>query len=274
MSNTTRIFIVVFLSIVFMFVDHRGQKLEGVRSIVGTFVTPLLLLAEVPHAFFDWSSSVLVSRAQLRQQNVYLSAQLKTLKAQLQKLIALETENSRLRNLLGTQNESLEKRLLAEIIHIDQDPFNLEFTINKGNNHGIYIGQTVIDAQGIVGQIISVSEFTSRVIMISDVTHAIPTQVLRNNIRAIARGSGQMNQLIIQNITDTTDIKKGDQLISSGLGQKFPKGYPVATVTQVIHEPGKNYAIITAQPTAQLERLSSVLLVWKMAQPALSPPSK
>lgn len=255
---------VVIISVILMFVDHHEKHLQGVRSTIGTFVTPLVYLADLPQEFFSWGGESMMSRSQLRQENQALKAESQILKSQLQKFISIQVDNARLRNLLGTQNESLEKRLLAEIIQIDSDPFNLEFVIDKGGNHSVYIGQTVIDAQGIVGQIIGVSAFTSRVIMISDSSHAIPIRVARNNARAIVAGSGQINQLFLTNVTDTTDIQVGDTLVTSGLGQKFPKGYPVATVTQVIHDPGKAYAIITAKPTAKLAQLSSVLLVWTL----------
>ena len=165
--------------------------------------------------------------------------------------------------MLGTENQALEKRLLAEIIQIDDDPFRLDFVINKGTTSGVFEGQTVIDANGMVGQVETVFLLTSRVLMISDARHAIPVRVARNNVRSVLAGSGHINQLFLRNVTDTTDIKVGDVLISSGLGQKFPVGYPVATVTEVVHDPGKAYALIAAKPMAKLEQLSSVLLVWK-----------
>jgi len=245
-----------------MFVDHREKHLQGLRTTLGTIVTPILYLADIPQEFFAWSGESLVSRSQLRQENQRLNDESNILKAQLQKYIALQTENSRLRNLLGTENKTLERRLLAEIIQIDNDPFTIDFIINRGAMDDVYVGQTVIDAQGVVGQVINVYASTARVLMISDVSHSIPVRIARNNVRSIAAGSGQINQLILKNVTDTTDIKVGDTLISSGLGQKFPVGYPVATVTKVEHDPGKAYAIIFARPTAKLEQIASVLLVW------------
>lgn len=245
-----------------MFVDHYQKHLHGLRATLGTLVTPIIYLAEIPQEFFSWGGESLVSRSQLRQENQRLHDESNILKAQLQKFIALQAENARLRNLLGTENARLERRLLAEIIQIDNDPYALEFIINKGSLNDVYLGQTVIDASGVVGQVISVYASTARVLMISDASHAIPVRVSRNNIRSIAAGSGQINQLILKNVTDTTDIKVGDTLVSSGLGQKFPIGYPVAIVTQVVHDPGKAYAIISAKPAAKLEQLDSVLLVW------------
>ncbi|MDQ7050046.1 MAG: rod shape-determining protein MreC [Enterobacterales bacterium] len=138
--------------------------------------------------------------------------------------------------------------------------------MNKGSLNGVYIGQTVVDARGVVGQVVSVFTTSSRVLMISDSSHSIPVRVVRNNVRSIATGSGQINRLTLRNVTDTTDIKVGDQLVSSGLGKKFPTGYPVATVTRVKHDPGKAYAIIYARPNARLEQLASVLLIWTDAK--------
>lgn len=245
-----------------MFVDHHEKHLQGLRNTLGTLMTPVIYLADIPREFSAWGGQSLATRSQLRQENQNLREESRILKSQLQKFIAIQAENSRLRNLLGSENLELEKRLLAEIIHIDDDPFRLDFVINKGSSSGVFEGQTVIDANGVVGQVETVFLTSARVLMISDARHAIPIRVARNNVRSIAAGSGQINQLFLRNVTDTTDIKVGDVLISSGLGQKFPVGYPVATVTEVKHDPGKAYAMITAVPNAKLEQLSSVLLVW------------
>jgi len=257
---------VVVLSTILIFVDNHKRHLEGFRTTLGTLITPILYLADVPREFFSWSGESLVTRSKLRNENQAFKEELQVLKAQLQKFVTLQAENKRLRNLLGSENDVLDRRMMAEIIEIDSDPFVLDFIINKGSLNDAYVGQTVIDAQGIVGQVISVFPATSRVLMISDQTHAIPVRVARNNVRAIVAGGGQINQLFLKNVTDTTDIQVGDLLLSSGLGQIFPKGYPVARVSKVDHDPGKAYAIILAEPTAQLEKLASVLLVWSNRQ--------
>ncbi len=203
-----------------------------------------------------------MSRSQLRQQNAKLNNEALVLRAQLQKFVAIQAENARLRNLLGNENRQVERRLVAEIIQIDSDPFSLRFLINKGSRHDVYVGQTVIDAYGIVGQVVEVTSFTARVLMISDATHAIPVRVNRNDIRATLIGTGEINQLALQFVPETTDIKVGDLLLSSGLGERFPDGYPVATITSVTKDPGENYARILATPVARLEQSSLVLLVW------------
>lgn len=249
-----------------MFVDHHEKHLKGLRSGVVTLVTPLIYLAEIPQEFFSWGGQSLVSRSHLREENQRLKDESVILKAQLQKFIALQAENARLRNLLGTQDDTLEKRLLAEIVQIDDDPFRLEFVINRGSLDDVYEGQAVIDSNGVVGQVIEVGPITARVLMIADANHALPVRVVRNNVRTIAAGSGQINRLILKNVTDTTDIKVGDTLVTSGLGQRFPSGYPVGIVSQVLHDPGQAFASVLVQPIAQLDRLSSVLLVWSEAE--------
>ncbi|MEW4365507.1 rod shape-determining protein MreC [Aliikangiella sp. GXAS 306] len=250
------------LSCVLMFVDHHEKHLQGVRETLAALVTPIVFLADIPGEFFAWGGENLISRSQLRQENARLNDEVLILKAQLQTLVALQSENARLRNLLGTENKRVERKMVAEIIQVDSDPFSLKFMINKGSNHDVYIGQTVIDAYGIVGQVVEVSPFYSRVLMITDSSHAIPVKVNRNGVRTTAVGTGQINLLELQYVSDTTDIKVGDLLISSGLGQRFPDGYPVAKVISVEPDPGESFTRIFAVPEARLNQSSLVLLVW------------
>ena len=245
-----------------MFVDHHRHHLQGLRNFLGTLITPIIYLSDIPAEFFAWGGENLMTRSQLRQQNNQLKNEALVLRAQLQKFVAIQAENARLRNLLGNENRQVERRLVAEIIQIDSDPFSLRFLINKGSSHDVYIGQTVIDAYGIVGQVVEVTPYTSRVLMISDVTHAIPVRVNRNGVRATLVGTGEINTLALQYVPQTTDIKAGDLLLSSGLGERFPDGIPVATVSEVIADPGENYSRIIAKPVAKLEQSALVLLVW------------
>ncbi len=245
-----------------MFVDHHEQHLKGVRKGLSTLATPIIFLADLPGEFFAWSGENMISRSHLRQENARLRDESLILKAQLQTLVGLQSENARLRNLLGTENKSVERKMVAEIIKIDSDPFSLNFLINKGSLHDVFIGQTVIDAYGIVGQVVEVSAMFSRVLMISDATHSIPVKVNRNGIRSTLVGTGQINLLELQFVSDTTDIKVGDLLLSSGLGQRFPDGYPVAKVISVEHDPGEAFTRILAVPEAKLDQSSLVLLVW------------
>lgn len=134
--------------------------------------------------------------------------------------------------------------------------------MDKGSADGVFVGQPVLDAQGLMGQVIRVSRYVSRVLLISDVNHSVPVQVVRSNLRLIARGTGTTRQLELMHVQDTADIKKGDLLVSSGLGGRFPVGYPVGVVNHVEHDPGKPFAKVTATPSARLDRSRHVLLVF------------
>jgi len=151
---------------------------------------------------------------------------------------------------------------VAETISVSPSPFQHQITIDKGTQDGLYIGQAVIDAYGLVGQVIEVNSGSARVILISDSRHAIPVQVNRNGVRAIAEGTGRADTLLLPNMVETTDIKAGDLLVSSGLGQRFPVGYPVGVVESVESDPGQAFLNIVVRPSAKLDRGRYVLLVF------------
>jgi len=253
---------VALLSVALMFIDHHQKHLQGLRGAIGTLVAPLYFIAELPAEFFSWGGENVMTRSQLRAENALLRDENMVLKARLQKYVALEVENARLRNLLGAEATQVERRLVAEIIEVDSDSGRLSFVINKGIRNNVYIGQPVIDAKGVMGQVIDVTALTARVLMISDASHAIPVRVSRSGVRAIAVGTGRLDQLQLQHVADTSDIREGDLLLTSGLGRRFPPGYPVATVTRVIHDPGAPFARVEARPIAAMDRSSMVLLLW------------
>ncbi|MDC6451138.1 rod shape-determining protein MreC, partial [Pseudomonadales bacterium] len=137
-----------------------------------------------------------------------------------------------------------------------------EVIIDKGTSSGVFVGQPLLDAQGLMGQVIEISPYTSRVLLVSDQTHSVPVQVNRSNLRLIARGSGVTRQLELLHVQDTADIRVGDLLVSSGLGDRFPVGYPVGLVNKVEHDPGQPFALVTAIPSARLDKSRHVLLVF------------
>ena len=145
---------------------------------------------------------------------------------------------------------------------VDNNPYSHQIVINKGAINGVFEGQPVLDDKGIVGQIMQVSSTNSRVLLIADVTHAIPVRVARNNVRLIVSGSGSLDELLIQHVAHSSDLKIGDILISSGLGNIFPEGYPVATITSIIRDESRPFPQIRAKPIAQLDRLKYLLLLW------------
>ncbi len=245
-----------------MVMDHRYKNLETVRSGLSVIVYPLQLAIELPGSISDWFSESLSSRRELQEENASLRTQQIMQKIQMQKLAALEAENIRLRGLLDASFEVGEKRLIAELMSVNLDPFKHQIVINKGSLDDVFPGQPILDAEGVMGQIVHAGPYTSTAVLITDASHAIPVQVNRNGIRSIAIGSGTINRLELPYIPNNSDILPGDLLITSGLGGRFPPGYPVAVVGAVQHDPGHSFAQVMAEPLAQLNRSREVLLVW------------
>jgi rod shape-determining protein MreC len=204
-------------------------------------------------------------RADRRKRKLKTEALL--LQGRLQKLAALTEQNVRLRELLNSSALVNEKVEVAELIGMDPNPFTHRIIINKGERDGVVLGQPVLDARGLMGQVVELMPYTSRVLLLTDTTHSIPVQVNRNGLRAIASGTGNPERLELRHVADTADIKEGDLLVSSGMGQRFPAGYPVATVKEVIHDSGQPFAIVRAIPTAALNRSRYMLLVFSDGVP-------
>lgn len=250
------------LSIALVLADHRFDILDKVRSALMGMTTPIYWVADIPARLRYWGDETLISRESLLEENSELRARSLVLQAKLQKMATLATENVRLRELLNSTALLQDNVLVAEIIGISPEPLSHHVTINKGSDDKVYVGQPVIDAYGLFGQVVEVSPISARVLLITDATHAIPVQVNRNGVRVIAEGVGLPHRLELRHVAATTDIQEQDILISSGLGGRFPPGYPVATVTEVIHDPGKPFASVTAVPNAHLDRSRHVLLVF------------
>jgi len=245
-----------------MTLDHRQHHLEKVRAGLSVVVYPLQAIVNFPFIAVEWLDEGLSTRQSLLKENEQLRKQSLELKARLQKFNSLENENMRLRELLESSFKAGDRVLIAELLKVNLEPYTRKIVINKGDIHEVYVGQPLVDAYGIMGQVTHVGPFTSSAMLITDPNHAIPVQVIRNGLRAIASGTGSVNQLELINIPNNTDIKKGDRLVTSGLGGRFPSGYPVATVISVEKDPGLRFARVIAEPTAHLQRTREVLLVW------------
>ena len=203
-----------------------------------------------------------MSRSTLLDDNARLAAGTLLLEARVQQMAALRAENVRLRALLNSSAVVQDDVLVAELIGISPDPARHLVILNKGSADGVYKGQPLIDAEGLMGQVVEVATNSARVLLITDATHAIPVQVNRNGIRAIAEGVGRLDSLELRHVASTEDIEVGDLLVSSGLGGRFPVGYPVAIVTEVLRDPGQAFARVKAMPNAALNRSRHVLLVF------------
>lgn len=250
------------ISIILISADHRAKHLDTIREGLTVLLYPVQYAINIPINTISWISDSLTLRSTLFEDNQQLHDENLVLKARLQKFSALEAENARLRELLDSSPKAGERVLIAELLSVDLDPFRRQIVINKGSNHDIFTGQPVLDSNGIMGQVIHVSPLSSMVTLITDPSHAIPVQINRNGLRAIAIGVGSLNQLEIPHVPNNSDIQEGDLLVSSGLGGRFPAGYPVARILKIDRNPAVPFARIIAEPTAQLQRNKEVLLVW------------
>lgn len=259
------------VSLLLLTVDHMFDVLDEVRAALTAVVTPIVIVADYPYRTVAGAQDLLASRGDMRERIQLLEQERLLLKAKTEKMAALTAENNRLRDLLGSAAKLQDNVLVAELIGVDPNPETLQVIIDKGVRDGVYVGQPLLDAEGLMGQVISAGPFTSRVLLISDITHAVPVQVTRNNLRMIAQGTGSTGLLELMHVPDTADIRVGDLLVSSGLGNRFPVGYPVGQVIQVDHDPGQPFASVVAIPSASLSRSRHVLLVFTEAQLSAQP---
>jgi rod shape-determining protein MreC len=250
------------LSVVLMFVDHATSWLDGSRSALTIALTPVVVAADLPNRSARGIQDIVSSREGLRRRITDLESELIFLRVKTEKMAALTAENNRLRDLLGSAAKLQDNVLVAELVGVNPDPEEQEVVIDKGSEDSVFVGQPVLDSRGLVGQVVEVSPFNSRVLLISDERHSVPVQVLRSNLRLVAQGTGIGQQLELLHVNSTADIKVGDQLLSSGLGNRFPVGYPVGVVDKVVYKPGKPFAEVLAKPNAQLDRSRHVLLVF------------
>ena len=248
------------------FLDTRFNYFKPVRSALSTLVYPLQLVASFPSDISHWYSDYFQTRSEVKDRNKVLEATNLLNSVRIQRLEALERENMRLHELLGSSFRLPERVLVAELLTIDVDPFSQQVVINKGERYEIFEGQAVLDSTGVMGQVTQVSEFSSRVILLTDPSHGVPVQINRNGLRAVAIGRGLGKPLQLEHLPQNTDVREGDLLVTSGLGGRFPVGYPVGTVSSVSHPQGKAFANITVEPAAKLATSREVLLVLPIAE--------
>lgn len=260
-SAGVRLALFALISVLLMMVDHRYMHLESARGVLSLVVMPLQEAVNTPTALVNWLSKTLMTRESLQEENRRLRQRNFLTTAQLQKLTILEAENRRLRTLLDSAATIPQKAIIAELINVDDDPYRHRILLSKGTTHGVRVGQPVLDANGVVGQILHAGPLTSTAVLITDPSHALPVQVDRNGLRGLLAGTGRYDRLELPNVPNNGDVQVGDLLITSGLGGRFPRGYPVARVESVDPDPGQPFAHIVAQPTTELDRIREVLLL-------------
>lgn len=258
---SAKIILVVAVSLGLMLFDGARQTLQPVRATLATAMQPLQMVAEAPADALDFLSTYL-DRDELIATNRSLERKVLLLKGRLQKLAALQAENERIRGLLASAESLDQEVLIAEILSLSPDPYRHYLKLNKGSLDGVFPGQALIDGNGIVGQVVRVSPVSSTAIMITDANHGIPVEINRTGLQTIAQGTGQAQRLELPFLPANADVRPGDLLVTSGLGGRFPPGFPVGTVTEVTHSPGKEFLTVVAEPAANLNRGREVLLVW------------
>ncbi len=256
------LFFLAVVSVVVMMLDHRGGYLETARLWMSAAANPIYAVVQTPYQLWSWLTGSFADRSRLRAENAQLHEQLRVARTQLLRFESLSEENRRLREIREASKGVSERTLIAEIVNVAVQPHRHMVVINKGADDGVFRGQPVLDAFGIVGQVMLVGKSTATLILITDTEHSVPVQVNRNGIRSIAMGTGDSARLSLPYLTVESDVQRGDLLVSSGLDGVFPAGYPVATVTKVERNPTDTFALVEAKPLAQLDRDREVLLLW------------
>lgn len=261
-----RLTIATIVSIVLMFCDQRSAVLSRVHFSLDTLVAPLQFVVAAPSSVLDWVDMTLVAQQQLIRTNNQLQAQLLLLQGRLQQQTELLQENQQLRDLIHASGSFAANKLtLSHVLAVADDGLLDQLIIDKGADAHIYIGQAVLDATGVMGQVVRVGQLTSRVMVLADTQSAIPVQCVRSSVRGIVIGTGAQRPLSMINVPSTADIKVGDILNTSGLDLRFPPGYPVGQVIAIHRSPGEHFARIGVRPLATLDKSQLVLLVWQNA---------
>jgi rod shape-determining protein MreC len=258
---TVQAVLLAIVCIVLMFVDQRFNHLEVVRSNISLGLSPLRYLVSLPSQTGHWVGEWFSSYHDILKENQELKFDSKILNARLQKMQVLQAENTRLRNLLGSSARLADDVIVAELLSVDQNPYRQIIEINKGTNDGVEIGHAVIDAYGVMGQVVHVSLNTATTILISDPEHAIPVQFIRNGTRSVAFGNGSSGQLELRYLPSTADIMIDDELVTSGLGGRFPANYPVATVVAITEDLVNGFISVLVKPQARLDSSREVLVI-------------
>lgn len=256
----------IVLSILLMWLDNREHHLDAVRHAVGVAVYPVQIVVDMPARTWAWLRETSASKNQLQLENSRLKTEALITRGRMQELASLKAENDRLRAMLDAREQVRGEVRVAGIMAVDANPYRHNFVLDVGSREGVYDGQAIVDASGVVGQVISAGLTTSQAILISDPDHALPVIVNRNGLRTVAFGTGEYKRLSLPFLANNADIEVGDLLVTSGLGGAFPSGYPVAIVDTVTRLPQEPFAEVSATPAAALDQVREVMLIWTRQQ--------
>jgi rod shape-determining protein MreC len=259
------------LALGLIIVDKRYDHLGRIRRVLSVVAYPVQIAVASPFEGWDWFRESVTTRDALRADKAQLEAELRLAQFRLQRYEALEAESQRLRALRDSTAEVASRFVVGDVMDVDLDAFRERVLVDKGAQDGVFVGQAVLDAGGVFGQVARVGQLTAEVILVSDPTHAIPVQVNRNGLRTIAVGTGDMGRLKLPYLPTSADVIAGDLLVTSGLGGGFPAGYPVGTVAEVKRDPAASLADVDVKPAAALDRSRELMFVWLKPQPVAPP---
>ncbi|MEP7186902.1 MAG: rod shape-determining protein MreC [Rhodanobacter sp.] len=266
-AGTLRLIVYLSLALALMVLDHRNNWLWRLRYTAAVVVEPIYRLAGLPSAGIRTASVAFADRQRLTEQNQRLREDLLLANAKLNRMGAVAEQNLRLKELLDTQHSLKLHVQLARVIGVDLGAYRYQLTLNVGARDGVKPGQPVIDAHGVMGQVKSVLPTTSTVMLITDPSHAIPVVIERTGLRTVVYGSREGDQLILPDIPLAADVKKGDTLLTSGLGGRFPRGFPVGEIVSAAPAATGMFLLAKALPAADIDRSQDVLLLHDQAEP-------
>ncbi len=249
------------LALLLMYSDQRGQWSQRLRYGLLAAAYPVQMAVNSPARAWRWMTDTFADRNALRSEVTRLRESQRQLQLANLHMQLLENENVQLRGLRDRLPPLVRRYLLAEVISVEASPIRQRVIINRGKRDGVHLNQAVIDGDGIVGQVSSVGPWSAEIILLTDPQHALPVQVARNQLRTIAVGSGDAEEILLKFLAVNADVKSGDVLLSSGLGGVYPAGYPVGTVIGVTRESNQLLAQVRAKPAAHVDRVRELMLV-------------
>jgi len=261
------------VALALIIVDKRYDHLGKIRRMLSIVAYPVQIAVASPFEGWDWFRQSVTTRDVLRADKAKLEAELRLAQFRLQRYEALEAESQRLRALRNSTAGLTDRFVVGDVMDVDLDAFRERVLVDKGAQDGVFVGQAVLDAGGVFGQVARVGQLTAEVILVSDATHAIPVQINRNGLRTIAVGTGDMARLKLPYLPTSADIVAGDLLVTSGLGGGFPAGYPVGTVAEVKRDSAQSLADVDVKPAAALDRSRELMFVWLRPQAAPATPA-
>ena len=270
-TGSRRALVLALLCLALIAVDLQTERLAPLRSAAMVAASPLVWLAEQPAELRRFVNFISLRAEELEAYEQLQRTHLR-LMSRVQRVEALEAENRRLRALLSSTDVLEARALVAEVLAASQDPYQQRLILNRGSEHGVYRGQAVIDASGVLGQVVRVHARSASALLVTDPDHGIPVEVNRTGLQTVAIGRGEGGGLSLPFLPGNADLQVGDLLVSSALGGRFPAGYPVAEVAEVTYQPGEHFMEALAYPAARIMRGRQVLLVWSESYPLLGPP--